>query len=109
MNFWLRFLILLILVCAFYLTEKDIRDESGYTSELNVETLIHQCSVISNLIYGFDGIEESNLQKWISRIQALILFCNEEASYIRESLFNDIEKSFFFCEFLDVPIFSDDQ
>lgn len=66
--------------------------------------------MISNLVVAFEGVEGSNTSDWVKRMQNLIDFCNDEASSIREYLFTSLEDSFFFCnEFVDVPIFNDEQ
>ena len=73
-------------------------------------SLIHQLRVISNFIIAFEGIDGSDTHEWVKRIQELIRFCTEEASSIRDSIFSNLEDSFLFCsEFVDVPIFNDEQ
>jgi hypothetical protein len=91
----------------------DYFDGDGQSSngdQLDIGCLIHQLGVISNFIVAFEGIEGSKTSDWVKKMQELIDFCNDEASSIREFLFTSLEDSFFFCsEFVDVPIFNDEQ
>jgi hypothetical protein len=84
--------------------------QSLTSDQLSIRSLIHQLGVISNFIVAFEGVEGRNTSDWVKKMQELIDFCNDEASSIREFLFSSLENSFFFCsEFVDVPIFNDEQ
>ena len=100
-------------VALFELIESTIHKEEndGETEEepLDLENLTHRIRVLSVLVFASDGLG-STYHIFIQRLQDLILFCNQEAHSIRESLFFDLEKSlFFFNEVVDIPIVTDEQ
>jgi uncharacterized protein Yka (UPF0111/DUF47 family) len=56
-----------------------------------------------------DGISDK-IASYIERLQSLISSCNEKADNIRESLYEDLESTFyFFNEYVDVPVVSEEQ
>lgn len=66
--------------------------------------------MIANLIVALDGIPGNDSRDWIKQMQDLIYFCTDEATSIRDYLFTSLEESFFYCnEFVDVPVFNDEQ
>lgn len=92
------------------INDHDNERQIDESDELDSSSLVHRLTVIANMIVAFDGIPGSDTGDWIKQMQELINFCNDEASSIRESLFTSLEDSFFFCnEFVDVPIFNDEQ
>ncbi|KAI8922787.1 armadillo-type protein [Entophlyctis helioformis] len=79
------------------------------SDEHDVETATHKIDVLSNLLIAHDGIG-TKMPHWLKRFQTVITFCCDSANKIRESLYMDIERSFyFFNEFVDIPIVSDEQ
>ncbi|KAL2913671.1 hypothetical protein HK105_206831 [Polyrhizophydium stewartii] len=77
--------------------------------DTDVEAATHKIDVLSNLLVAHDGIG-SKMPAWIKRFQGVIKFCSDTARSIRESLFLDIERSlYFYNEFVDIPIVSDEQ
>ncbi|TPX59062.1 hypothetical protein PhCBS80983_g02729 [Powellomyces hirtus] len=77
--------------------------------EVDIEAEVHSIDVLSNLLFAHDGIGDS-VGKWIDRLRKVVMTCNENAGIIRESLYTDLESSFFFFnEYIDIPIVSDEQ
>lgn len=77
--------------------------------EVDTEGDIHLISVVGTLVLAYDGIGD-HTASYISRIQKIISTCDNKAKEIRESLYTDLESSFFFFnDFLDIPIVSEEQ
>ncbi|KAJ3318939.1 hypothetical protein HDV06_006928 [Boothiomyces sp. JEL0866] len=66
-------------------------------------------SLLSNLLVAF-GTEGEYVQSWIQRLQNIISVCCNVSAKLRESLYFDMEQSFYFAnQFADIPIISDEQ
>ncbi|KAJ3269686.1 hypothetical protein HDV01_001114 [Terramyces sp. JEL0728] len=66
-------------------------------------------SLLSNLLVAF-GTEGEYVQTWIERLQNIISVCCSVSAKLRESLYFDMEQSFYFAnQFSDIPIISDEQ
>ncbi|KAJ3014030.1 hypothetical protein HKX48_005388 [Thoreauomyces humboldtii] len=77
--------------------------------EVDIEAEVHSVDVLSNLLFAHDGIGDS-VSKWVDRLRGVISACNDSAGIIREGLYGDLESSFFFFnEYIDIPIVSDEQ
>ncbi|KAI8822501.1 armadillo-type protein [Fimicolochytrium jonesii] len=77
--------------------------------EMDIEAEVHNIDVLSNLLFAHDGIGD-RVPGWVDRLRELVAACNNTASTIRENLYNDLENSFFFFnEYIDIPIVSDEQ
>ncbi|KAJ3128551.1 hypothetical protein HK100_009127 [Physocladia obscura] len=88
----------------------DNDEEFNEVVAIDVENEIHVLEVFSNLLIAYDGIKSENSVKYIKRLQNFVTSCNEKAEEIRESLYSELESSFyFFNEFIDVPIVSEEQ
>ncbi|KAJ3313925.1 hypothetical protein HDU76_002509 [Blyttiomyces sp. JEL0837] len=83
--------------------------DEDYEDHGDIENEIHTFDLLSNLLFAYDGISEHSVT-YLARIRGLVLTCNEKAEIIRESLYVDLENSFyFFNEYVDVPIVSEEQ
>ncbi|KAJ3148056.1 hypothetical protein HDU89_004901 [Geranomyces variabilis] len=93
-------------------TESDeLRKDGGVGDEddVDIEAEVHSIDVLSNLLFAHDGIGDQ-VGIWIDRLRNLVSACNENAGIIRESLYGNLESSFFFFnEYIDIPIVSDEQ
>ncbi|KAI9106007.1 armadillo-type protein [Phlyctochytrium arcticum] len=88
--------------------ENDIASNEE-EDEVDIEAEIHLIDVLSNLLFAHDGIGDK-VPGWLDRVQRFIAFCNNNAKGIRESLYTNLESSFFFFnEYIDIPIVSDEQ
>ncbi|KAJ3309526.1 hypothetical protein HDV04_005966 [Boothiomyces sp. JEL0838] len=66
-------------------------------------------SLLSNLLVAF-GTDGEFVQTWIERLQNIISVCCSVSAKLRESLYFDMEQSFYFAnQFADIPIISDEQ
>ncbi|KAJ3101339.1 hypothetical protein HDU97_001433 [Phlyctochytrium planicorne] len=87
----------------------DVALDDTFEDAGDIEAEIHLIDTLSNLIFGFDGIDDK-VPGYIDRLQNMINSCNQKAVAVRESLYMDLENSFyFFNEFIDVPIVSEEQ
>ncbi|KAJ3058037.1 hypothetical protein HDU98_005848 [Podochytrium sp. JEL0797] len=90
--------------------KSDEDDEAPEEAAPDVENEIHTLDVFSNLLIAFDGINTEATGGYINRLQAFITVCNLRAADIREKLYLELESKFyFFNEFIDVPIVSEEQ
>ncbi|KND03924.1 uncharacterized protein SPPG_01373 [Spizellomyces punctatus DAOM BR117] len=81
----------------------------GEDDEVDIEAETHLIDVLSNLLFAHDGIGDK-VPGWMDRMQAFIAACNSNAALIRETLYTNLESSFFFFnEYIDIPIVSDEQ
>ncbi|KAJ3116086.1 hypothetical protein HDU96_010461 [Phlyctochytrium bullatum] len=82
----------------------DVDEDVG-----DIETEIHHIDTLSNLLFAFDGIDEK-VSGYVDRLQNFIVMCNTKADAVRESLYQELETSFyFFSDYVDVPIVSEEQ
>ncbi|KAJ3084110.1 hypothetical protein HDU99_003321 [Rhizoclosmatium hyalinum] len=86
--------------------DDDAPEEAG----ADVENEIHVLDVFSNLLIAYDGINMEAATGYINRLQNFIAVCNQRAADLREQLYQQLESTFyFFNEFIDVPIVSEEQ
>ncbi|KAI8809948.1 armadillo-type protein [Cladochytrium replicatum] len=75
----------------------------------DVEVQVHNLNVLSNLLFALDGLSD-RVPTFLERLQTIISDCVSQAEDLRESLYADVENSFFFFnEYMDIPIVSDEQ
>ncbi|KAI8848354.1 armadillo-type protein [Chytridium lagenaria] len=87
----------------------DLALDDTFEEVGDIEAEIHLIDTTSNLLFAFDGLDEK-VPSYVDRLQAMILSCNTKAEAVRESLYLDLESSFyFFNEYIDVPIVSEEQ
>ncbi|KAJ3213498.1 Jouberin [Dinochytrium kinnereticum] len=87
----------------------DVALDDTFEDVGDIEAEIHLIDTSSNLLFAFDGLDEK-VTSYIDRLQTIIRSCNAKAEVVRESLYDDLENSFyFFNEFIDVPIVSEEQ
>ncbi|KAJ3226007.1 hypothetical protein HK099_005713 [Clydaea vesicula] len=102
----------LIAIMQSLLTEQLKSDDVGEGEDLletDLESDIHHLNLLSNLLMAYDGITEKALV-YTSKLKEFIITCNSIASTIRESLYLEMEESFFFFnDYVDVPIVSEEQ
>ncbi|RKO84583.1 hypothetical protein BDK51DRAFT_48506 [Blyttiomyces helicus] len=76
----------------------------------DLELEIHRIDLLSNLLFAFDGLGDKQSAAWVDRVQAFMATFNAQAAVVRASLYSDLEKNFFFFnEFNDVLVVSDEQ
>ncbi|KAJ3242402.1 hypothetical protein HDU78_001407 [Chytriomyces hyalinus] len=91
-------------------TDDDDLNDSVEEAAPDVENEIHILDVFSNLLIAYDGINMEATEGYARRLEEFINTCNEKAMTIREKLYSELESTFyFFNEFVDVPIVSDEQ
>ncbi|KAI9207546.1 armadillo-type protein [Polychytrium aggregatum] len=79
-------------------------------SDSDIEAEIHRIDLMSNLLFAYDGVDSMRMQQYLERLVKLIEACNEKSNSLREALYSDMESTFyFFSEYVDVPIVSQDQ
>ncbi|KAJ8326515.1 hypothetical protein O5D80_005263 [Batrachochytrium dendrobatidis] len=77
--------------------------------DTDIEVATHRIDVLSNLLIAYEGVGTKYLE-WIKRFQETLMFCNECADSLRETLYMDVERSkYFYNEYADIPIVSDEQ
>lgn len=77
--------------------------------DTDIESAIHILSVFCNLLFSYDGIGDRTAS-FVNRLKKFVQSCNDIALNIRESLFLEMENSFyFFGGSVDIPIVSEDQ
>ncbi|EGF80415.1 hypothetical protein BATDEDRAFT_24972 [Batrachochytrium dendrobatidis JAM81] len=77
--------------------------------DTDIEVATHRIDVLSNLFIAYEGVGTKYLE-WIKRFQETLMFCNECADSLRETLYMDVERSkYFYNEYADIPIVSDEQ
>lgn len=71
--------------------------------------MAHKIDLLSNMLIAH-GIKGEFVASWLNRLQTFIKTCCTVAAKLRESLYYDLEKSFYFCnQFADIPIISEEQ
>ena len=74
-----------------------------------LENEVHSIDVLNNILFAIDGSSDKILA-YISRLKDFIVGCNLVTRNVREELYNEIDESFFFFnDYVDVPIISDEQ
>ncbi|KAJ3352902.1 hypothetical protein HDU83_007559 [Entophlyctis luteolus] len=82
--------------------------ESATSGDIENET--HIIDVLANLLIAYDGVNTEKTAEYLERLRIFIASCNGTSDSLREGLFQQLEDSFyFFNEFLDVPITSEEQ
>ncbi|OAJ41162.1 hypothetical protein BDEG_24803 [Batrachochytrium dendrobatidis JEL423] len=59
--------------------------------DTDIEVATHRIDVLSNLFIAYEGVGTKYLE-WIKRFQETLMFCNECADSLRETLFDSIEQ-----------------
>jgi hypothetical protein len=74
----------------------------------DIELMVHRIDILTNLIIAHGKNEVTNL--WIEQIQDFILACSSKSAKLRESLYCEMENSFYYhSQYADIPIISEDQ
>jgi hypothetical protein len=81
----------------------------GDEESKDVEYMAHKLDVLSNLILAH-GIKSDNVPKWLGRLRKFIETCCSTSNKLRESLYHELEHSFYFCsQYADIPLLSEEQ
>ncbi|KAI9141859.1 hypothetical protein BKA69DRAFT_1071625 [Paraphysoderma sedebokerense] len=91
------------------LFNKITLNSSHDDTEKRLLSATHALKNLSELLVASDGVIDQHMA-YVERLRQIISACSERAQKIREELYADMERSlFFFNEYSDIPITSDEQ
>jgi hypothetical protein len=100
---------LLMTIESSVVKESPMGRRASAVEPLDVGTVVHLIGLYSNLILAMDG-QCDKMDAYALRVREFITTCSTQAADIRNSLFTELEDSFFFYnDQVDIPILGADQ